>query len=941
MPIVRMVLALLVVVTLVVPGALAQERVGVNTAVNPDASGTSPGAVTRRLVLGMEVVHNEHITTGPGGQTQILFVDESAMTVGPDADMTIDDFVFDPNSSEGQLAMSATKGVLRFVGGQLSKRENAVSLKTPSGTIGVRGGIFVMTLSPTGKLQVVFLYGKGLTVTDNNVTQTITRPGYSITVRAPGETPSSPTPTSDEALASLLGQLSGKNGATGGSNNIPTDQSVVSSGVSNTLSSNINTSVQQAAQGMPKVSPQPVNVTTVQSSADLNTISTQGAPPIVASAQNPTPPGTPIKTTPSSPTPAPPILSKPQPVTIQIAGLVKSTNGPNTGFGFTDQTVNGRIPYSSGTISYPAGSVLQNGTVTITIPNLGQTNIAPGQATLAPLTPGSATAVTVTGSDGGTATGTAFTNADSTFFYANLLGSNGVSNAFVFGGVPVNQSFYAPTPSQQILAFSVQPDAALANGAQAQTIPFLPSLYGGTMPNVTVSPLYLVTPANTQFGSYNANTNPNVNEPQYLQASLAISGQGANQTSAFLGTTGSFDTSNDDQVYGSGQVRGVVSTNATAPLVRIGSAASTVPDGNGNSLYGSSALAGFVLDQNQYNGGNFVPALASATQYGASTTATNYAFNQPVTAATVPSNVGVTRSALNESGYFGGIMQTNAGATSYVLTGTASVQSDPTTSRVAATFAGADPFTSAQSGLASAVLQFGSLPSQGSNGARSTFIDNNIYAALENYNVASQITTTNGTTTTLPTPASGSALSPQLAMVTSATVPNAIQSLLPSGVTPCACQYLQWGYWTADVGTPNTAGTGYSRVDQGAINTWIAGMPTVTMPTTGVGTYNGAAVGTVFNNGATYLAAGGLNQTYNFGSLSGTLNITNFDGANYTSSVSGSGNAFAGSLTGPANRSGAVFGKFYGPSAVETGGTFNIQSTTGLKYLASGIFAGH
>ena len=62
---------------------------------------------------------------------------------------------------------------------------------------------------------------------------------------------------------------------------------------------------------------------------------------------------------------------------------------------------------------------------------------------------------------------------------------------------------------------------------------------------------------------------------------------------------------------------------------------------------------------------------------------------------------------------------------------------------------------------------------------------------------------------------------------------------------------------------------------------------------------------------------------------------------NYTATVYGSvaTNMEAG-LIGPTNRNGAVLGSFYGPSAQETGGTFGIHSTSGPKYLASGIFAG-
>ena len=234
------------------------------------------------------------------------------------------------------------------------------------------------------------------------------------------------------------------------------------------------------------------------------------------------------------------------------------------------------------------------------------------------------------------------------------------------------------------------------------------------------------------------------------------------------------------------------------------------------------------------------------------------------------------------------------------------------------------------------VLRSGFLAEAGKNCNRSTFVDNYVYGALESPVTPSQI---NGTNLPLFNSATNSNLSPQIAMVTSATVPN---NWMPAGVTPCACQYLQWGYWTGRVQrlTPSSP---HGFVNQfGAINTWIAGQPTVNIPATGVGTYNGAAVGTVFNNGATYLAAGGFNQMYNFAKQTGTVNITQFDGANYTAAISPrtGGGGFFGTPNPFGNRSGAVNGSFYGPSAQETGGTFGIQSISGPKYLASGIFAG-
>ena len=97
-------------------------------------------AAVRQVVIGQDVVHNERITTGATGKTQILFLDQSSLTVAENADLTIDNFVYDPGTSTGQLAMSTTRGILRYVGGALSKNANAVSLVTPSGTLGIRGG---------------------------------------------------------------------------------------------------------------------------------------------------------------------------------------------------------------------------------------------------------------------------------------------------------------------------------------------------------------------------------------------------------------------------------------------------------------------------------------------------------------------------------------------------------------------------------------------------------------------------------------------------------------------------------------------------------------------------------------------------------------------------------------------------------------------------------
>ena len=177
-------------------------------------------------------------------------------------------------------------------------------------------------------------------------------------------------------------------------------------------------------------------------------------------------------------------------------------------------------------------------------------------------------------------------------------------------------------------------------------------------------------------------------------------------------------------------------------------------------------------------------------------------------------------------------------------------------------------------------------------------------------------------------------------MMTSGAVAGPVNSLLLAGVGFCQCQYLQWGYWTGKLDQANAAGN-ITRFGRGGINTWVTGIPTVNTPTAGTGTYSGAAIGSVVNAGTSYMAAGGFTNTYNFGSNTGTVAINNFDGHNFSGTVAGSGGTYGGNIAGKGDyRQGMVTGSFYGPGAVETGGTFALQAMHGPSYIASGIFAG-
>jgi hypothetical protein len=196
------------------------------------------------------------------------------------------------------MAMSASRGLLRFVGGKLSKQEEGVSLRTSTATLAVRGGAFLLDLTMEGRMEAIFIYGRNLTVTGaDGVTQTLQRPGYAIGIGGPGGAPSAPFPAPPGQIAQLVGHLDGRVGATGGARAVPSDATVARSGVAATISGDVAGSVQQATQAQPAPQVQPVSVSALQSSANVGTVQAQGSSAVQQAYTSPTASGTMLGTT--------------------------------------------------------------------------------------------------------------------------------------------------------------------------------------------------------------------------------------------------------------------------------------------------------------------------------------------------------------------------------------------------------------------------------------------------------------------------------------------------------------------------------------------------------------------------------------------------------------------------------------------------------------------
>lgn len=228
--------------------ALAQE-IGTAGAVNPASTGTPPARPTRVLELGARVVHRERINTAGGGNVQLVFNDKTTMSIGPNSSVVIDEFVYDPNAGTGRLTASMAKGVLRFVGGNTSHSGGA-EIKTPSATLGIRGGVATIEIVPCSSGSVSTECGTKVTnhfgilsITSGAGTEIIRRPGFVVSIPNAASTPTSPRKVTQAEVNRTNASLTSKPGQTGGAGGRASGPAVERADVAGPLIAQIGTTV--------------------------------------------------------------------------------------------------------------------------------------------------------------------------------------------------------------------------------------------------------------------------------------------------------------------------------------------------------------------------------------------------------------------------------------------------------------------------------------------------------------------------------------------------------------------------------------------------------------------------------------------------------------------------------------------------------------------------
>ena len=143
--------------------AMSQEQIGVAAAVNKNTIDLTP---EERLLVeaGYKIIQNRTIETDEIGKAQMLLLDGTSFAIGPNSSVTLDKFIYNPETAEGSLEVSA-KGLLRLVGGKVTKKSPAL-IKTSSAVVGIRGGITIVQTNDE-QVNAAFIFGEEMTVTPN------------------------------------------------------------------------------------------------------------------------------------------------------------------------------------------------------------------------------------------------------------------------------------------------------------------------------------------------------------------------------------------------------------------------------------------------------------------------------------------------------------------------------------------------------------------------------------------------------------------------------------------------------------------------------------------------------------------------------------------------------------------------------------------------------
>lgn len=193
------ILGLALLATTAIAAPAAAQNVGVTSAVVNDVRMTTQANRTlHKAVVRERVTMGNDVITGRQSRAQILLLDRTTFTIGANARIKIDRFVYDPQHNSSSVGATVGSGAFRFMSGRPTHNARGQSsIRTPTASIGIRGTLVDGVVGP-GAIEVA-LAQPGLPQFDADP-ETATL----IILRGPG------TATADEPIGAIDVTAGGK-----------------------------------------------------------------------------------------------------------------------------------------------------------------------------------------------------------------------------------------------------------------------------------------------------------------------------------------------------------------------------------------------------------------------------------------------------------------------------------------------------------------------------------------------------------------------------------------------------------------------------------------------------------------------------------------------------------------------------------------------------------
>jgi hypothetical protein len=157
------------------------------------------GDTVTPATIGTPVHLRDELRTGPEGRLRITLRDDTLLTLGENASVVIDRYVYDPDQNVGETLIRTTKGAFLFASGRIKGlKQHSIAVSTPVADIGVRGTQFWG--GPLDKFGVLVLEGE-ITVSNQAGGVTLSGTGQGTDIPSPLDPPGPAKAWSDEKIA--------------------------------------------------------------------------------------------------------------------------------------------------------------------------------------------------------------------------------------------------------------------------------------------------------------------------------------------------------------------------------------------------------------------------------------------------------------------------------------------------------------------------------------------------------------------------------------------------------------------------------------------------------------------------------------------------------------------------------------------------------------------